>query len=63
MKGTRDEPGHRLINRLTNSNNKHVKLYTIKKVDNFYVALLFSLFYDLPFFQEKCTHSESDQFP
>ena len=24
MKGTRDKPGHRLVDRLTNSNNKQV---------------------------------------
>ena len=38
MKGTRDEPGQRLVDRLKNSNNKKVTFYIMKKVDNFYVA-------------------------
>ena len=38
MKGTRDEPGQRLVDRLTNSNNKQVIFYIKKKADNFDVA-------------------------
>ena len=38
MKGTRDEPGQRLVDRLTNSNNKQVIFYITRKADNFYVA-------------------------
>ena len=36
MKWTRSEPGQRLVNRLTNSNNKLVKFYTTRKADNSY---------------------------
>ena len=38
MKGTKDEPGQRLVDMLTNSNNKQVIFYITKKADNFYVA-------------------------
>ena len=38
MKGTRDEPGQRLVDRLANSNNKQVVFYITRKADNFYVA-------------------------
>ena len=52
MKGTRDEPGQRLVDRLTNSNNKQLIFYITKKADNFYVAYDVSLFYNLSFLQE-----------
>ena len=38
MKGTRDEPGQQLINRLTHSNYKHVKFSITRNADNFYMA-------------------------
>ena len=52
MKGTRDEPGQCLVDRLANSNNKQVIFYITRKADNFYVALDVSLFYNLSFLQQ-----------
>ena len=38
MKGTRDEPGQCLVDRLTNTNNEQVIFHITRKKDNFYVA-------------------------
>ena len=52
IKGPRDEPGQCLVDRLTNSNNKQVIFYIMRKADNFYVAEDVSLFYNLSFLRE-----------
>ena len=52
MKETRDELSQRLVDRLTNSNNKQVIFYITRKADNFYVGKDISSFYNLSFLQE-----------